>query len=46
MRGLIGAAVQTKAFTELQWTEEAKGAFQALKIDMQTGPALGNPDYA
>lgn len=26
-------------------TEEAEGAFQVLKRDLQTAPALGNPDY-
>ena len=44
--GLIWAAGQTKASTELQWTAKAEGAFQALKTDMHTALALGNPDYA
>lgn len=44
--GLIPAAGQTKASTELKWTTDTEGAFQCLKTDMQTAPALGNPDYA
>ena len=45
LRAMIKAAGQTNNATSLVWTEEALGAFQMLKNDMQTAPALGNPNY-
>lgn len=30
----------------MQWTGEAEQAFQAIKGDLQTAPALGTPDYS
>jgi len=46
LRALIRAAGQNSNAAMLQWTEEAEGAFLALKSDMQSAPALGNPDYS
>ncbi|CAI5657156.1 unnamed protein product [Oreochromis niloticus] len=46
LRALIRAAGQNNCKSELQWTEEASAAFEALKGDMQSAPALGNPDYS
>ncbi|XP_059209538.1 protein NYNRIN-like [Centropristis striata] len=46
LRGLIRAAGQTDGSATLQWHPEAEGAFEALKADMRTAPALGNPNYA
>lgn len=45
LRTLIKAAGQSYSSTSIQWTEEAEGAFVALKGDLRTAPALGNPDY-
>ena len=46
LRALIKAAGQTNHKAQLTWTETAEGAFAALKSDMQSAPALGNPDYS
>lgn len=46
LRALIRAAGQQSQKSQLQWTEGAEGAFVALKQDMQSAPAIGNPDYS
>lgn len=46
LRALTRAAGQNNCKSELQWTEEAHAAFEALQGDMQSAPALGNPDYS
>ena len=42
LRGLIRAAGQTKSSMKLQWTEEAEGAFQALKSDINSHQLSAN----
>lgn len=46
LRTLIKTAGQGKNANQLQWTDEAVDAFTALKLDLQTAPALGSPDYS
>lgn len=46
LRAMIRAAGQAVKSAQLYWTEEAEGAFQALKQDLRSAPALGNPDYS
>lgn len=45
LRAMIRAAGQTNQSAQLEWTEEADGAFQFLKQDMQSAPGLAHPDY-
>lgn len=44
LRALIRAVGQTDNSATLPWTDEAEQSFQANKHDLQTVPALGNPD--
>ncbi|XP_056879085.1 uncharacterized protein LOC130519563 [Takifugu flavidus] len=46
LRAMIRAAGQGSQSARLQWTDEADGAFHLLKNDLQTAPALANPDYS
>ncbi|TWW55973.1 hypothetical protein D4764_09G0010230 [Takifugu flavidus] len=46
LRAMIRAAGQGSQSARLQWTDEADGAFHLLKKDLQTAPALANPDYS
>ncbi len=46
LRALIKVVGQANNAPQLQWTDEAEAAFQALKGDLCTAPALGNPDYS
>ena len=45
-RALIRAVGQTGNSVVLYWTDVTEQSFQALKRDLQTAPALGNPDYS
>ncbi|XP_029902678.1 uncharacterized protein LOC115355895 [Myripristis murdjan] len=45
LRALIKVAGQMNGAAKLSWTEDAEAAFEALKSDMQSAPALGNPNY-
>lgn len=46
LRAMIRAAGQGQQSAQLQWTDSAEEAFQVLKRDLQTAPALANPDYS
>ncbi|KAI5624349.1 hypothetical protein C0J50_15871 [Silurus asotus] len=45
LRDMMKAADQTKSSARLIWTEKGKKAFETIKSDLRSAPALACPDY-